>query len=139
MTVHALLTLLLLHASPGLFAFVGIIMLIGIAEQNTIMLIDFALERQREEGVSPAQATSDAGRVRIHPIMMTTLAAMPGTLSIALDMGAGAETRGSVGLAVVGEMVFSQILTLYQTPVIYLYMDQLRQRFQGVGKTVPAA
>ncbi|MES1153785.1 MAG: efflux RND transporter permease subunit, partial [Rhodanobacter sp.] len=127
--VGALLTLVIFHASLDLFAFVGIVMLIGIVKKNAIMLIDFALERQREEGMSPAQAIFEACRVRFRPIMMTSMAAMAGTLPIALSIGAGAEVRRSLGLAVVGGLVFSQVLTLYLTPVIYIYMDQLQQRF----------
>jgi HAE1 family hydrophobic/amphiphilic exporter-1 len=136
--VGALLTLVIFNASLDLFAFVGIVMLIGIVKKNAIMLIDFALERQREEGMPPAQAIFDACRVRFRPIMMTSMAAMAGTLPIALGIGAGAEVRRSLGLAVVGGLIFSQILTLYLTPVIYIYMDQLQQRFQRRGKALPA-
>ena len=125
---------MLFGASLDLFAFVGIVMLIGIVKKNAIMLIDFALERQREEGMAPALAITEACRVRFRPIMMTTMAAFAGTLPIALGIGAGAETRRSLGLAVVGGLVLSQVLTLYLTPVIYIYMDQLQRRFQGRGK-----
>jgi len=127
--VGALLTLVLFHASLDLFAFVGIVMLIGIVKKNAIMLIDFALERQKDEGMSPAAAIFDACRVRFRPIMMTSMAAMAGTMPIALGIGAGAEVRRSLGLAVVGGLVFSQVLTLYLTPVIYIYMNRLQQRF----------
>jgi len=127
--VGALLTLVIFHASLDLFAFVGIVMLIGIVKKNAIMLIDFALERQREEGMAPAQAIFEACRVRFRPIMMTSMAAMAGTLPIALGIGAGADVRRSLGLAVVGGLVFSQVLTLYLTPVIYIYMDRLQKRF----------
>ena len=137
--VGALLTLLIFGASLDLFAFVGIVMLIGIVKKNAIMLIDFALERQREEGMLPAEAIFDACRVRFRPIMMTSMAAMAGTLPIALSIGAGAEVRRSLGLAVVGGLIFSQILTLYLTPVIYIYMDQLQQRFTRGSKAVSAA
>jgi hydrophobic/amphiphilic exporter-1 (mainly G- bacteria), HAE1 family len=125
------------NASLDLFAFVGIVMLIGIVKKNAIMLIDFALERQREEGMAPAQAIFDACRVRFRPIMMTSMAAMAGTMPIALGIGAGAEVRRSLGLAVVGGLIFSQVLTLYLTPVIYIYMDQLQRRFDRTGKVVP--
>ncbi|HEV2541102.1 MAG TPA: efflux RND transporter permease subunit [Frateuria sp.] len=127
--VGALLTLVLFGASLDLFAFVGIVMLIGIVKKNAIMLIDFALERQREEGMAPAEAIFDACRVRFRPIMMTTMAAFAGTLPIALGLGSGADVRRPLGLAVVGGLVVSQVLTLYLTPVIYLYLDRVQQRF----------
>ena len=127
--VGALLTLVLFHASLDLFAFVGIVMLVGIVKKNAIMLIDFALERQNVEGMAPAAAIFEACKVRFRPIMMTTMSAFAGTLPIALGVGAGAETRRSLGLAVVGGLVVSQVLTLYLTPVIYIYMDRLQQRF----------
>jgi len=135
--VGALLTLMLFHAPLDLFSFVGIVMLIGIVKKNAIMLIDFALERQRVEGMSPAEAIVEACHVRFRPIMMTTMAAFAGTLPIALGIGAGASSRRPLGLAVVGGLVVSQVLTLYLTPVIYLYMDRLQQRFGSKRK--PAA
>jgi len=106
-------------------------------KKNAIMLIDFALERQRVEGMSPAEAIVEACHVRFRPIMMTTMAAFAGTLPIALGIGAGASSRRPLGLAVVGGLVVSQVLTLYLTPVIYLYMDRLQQRFGSKRK--PAA
>jgi HAE1 family hydrophobic/amphiphilic exporter-1 len=141
----ALLTLLLLRIDLSLYAFVGIIMLIGIVKKNAIMMIDFAIEKERTDGTAPAQAIFEASVIRFRPIMMTTLAALAGTLPIALGIGAGGETRMPLGVAVVGGLLVSQVLTLYLTPVIYVYMDRLtrlgKQREAGVENTaesVPA-
>ena len=137
-SLGALLTLLLFGVDLSLYAFVGVIMLIGIVKKNAIMMIDFALERQRNDGVAPAQAIHEACLVRFRPIMMTTMAALVGTLPIALAIGEGADVRQPLGLAVVGGLVLSQFLTLYITPVVYLALDRYAPNYSGGGTAVDA-
>ncbi len=129
----ALVTLMIFRTELSIYAFVGIILLVGLVKKNGIMMVDFAIEAQRGEGVSAEKAIYEACLVRFRPIMMTTMAALMGTIPIALGTGAGAESRRPLGLAVVGGLLFSQTLTLYVTPVFYIAMDRLQQRF-GRGK-----
>ncbi len=136
----ALLTLKLFNMELSLYAFVGVIMLVGIVKKNAIMMIDFALEAQRNEGMPALDAIYKGCLIRFRPIMMTTMAALMGTLPIALGVGAGAESRRPLGLAVVGGLVFSQFVTLYLTPVWYVYMEATQQWYRRhFGARQPAA
>ena len=132
----ALLTLLVFGTELSVYAFVGVIMLVGLVKKNAIMMIDFALEAERREGKSPRDAIIEACSVRFRPIMMTTMSALMGTLPIAIGWGTGAESRRPLGLAVVGGLAFSQLITLYVTPVFYTYLDALQQR---LGRRIASA
>ncbi|MBF0329373.1 MAG: efflux RND transporter permease subunit [Nitrospirae bacterium] len=129
--VGALLTLIIFGKDLNIYGFVGVIMLVGIVKKNAIMMIDFAIEAQRKGGKSSMDAIFEGAIVRFRPIMMTTMAALMGTLPIALGLGAGAESRRPLGLAVVGGLLFSQILTLYITPVVYVYLDAIQKKFSS--------
>jgi len=131
--VGALITLELFGIPLSLYAFVGMIMLIGIVKKNAIMMIDFALHREREHNAKPDEAIFEAAIVRFRPIMMTTMAALLGTLPVAIGFGSGSEARRPLGLAVVGGLLVSQLLTLYITPVIYVYLDRLGEKASHWG------
>jgi multidrug efflux pump subunit AcrB len=127
--VGALLALLICHTDFSLVALIGIILLIGIVKKNAIMMIDFALEAERNEGMTPEESIYQACLLRFRPIMMTTAAALLGALPLALERNTGSELRRPLGISIVGGLVLSQFLTLYTTPVIYLYMERARRWF----------
>jgi multidrug efflux pump len=128
--VGAVLALLLTHMDLSLIALIGIILLIGIVKKNAIMMIDFALAAERGEGKSSRDAIFQACMLRFRPIMMTTMAALLGALPLALGVGTGSELRRPLGISIIGGLLVSQMLTLFTTPVVYLYLDRLREWVQ---------
>jgi multidrug efflux pump len=132
--VGALLALMLFKMDLSLIGLIGIVLLMGIVKKNAIMIIDFALEAERDEGLSPYDAILKASLLRFRPIMMTTLAALFGALPLALATGTGSELRIPLGISIVGGLLLSQLITLYTTPVIYVQMENLRYRFFGEMK-----
>ena len=125
-----MVTLHVFGAQLDIYSFVGLIMLVGLVKKNGIIMIDFAIEAQRQGGMSAREAIFEACVVRFRPIMMTSMAALMGSLPIAVGWGAGGESRQPLGLAVVGGLLFSQFLTLFVTPVFYLYMDEFQAKFK---------
>jgi multidrug efflux pump len=127
--VGALLALMLYKQDLSVVALIGIILLMGIVKKNAIMMIDFALEAERRQGMSPREAIVQASILRFRPIMMTTLAALFGAIPLAFESGTGSELRNPLGITIIGGLLLSQLLTLYTTPVIYLTMERLKTRF----------
>jgi len=135
--VGALLALMLTHTDLSIIAMIGIILLIGLVKKNGILIVDFALAAERNEGKSPRDAIFEASLLRFRPILMTTFAAMLGAMPLALGRGMGSELRRPLGITIIGGLLMSQALTLFTTPVVYLYFDRLRhwwERVRGVAR-----
>jgi multidrug efflux pump len=137
--VGAMLALLITHTELSIIAMIGIILLIGIVKKNGILMVDFALEAERSEGTSPMEAIYQASLLRFRPIMMTTMAALLGAVPLAIGFGIGGELRRPLGIAIIGGLLFSQMLTLYTTPVIYLYLDRFRLWVKSKRRNMPWA
>ena len=135
--IGALLALFMLNQPLDMIALIGIILLIGLVKKNGIMMVDFALAAQRNEGLSPQQAIYQAALMRFRPILMTTLAALVGAIPLMLASGSGAELRQPLGIVMVGGLILSQILTLFTTPVVYLFFDRLQGTTHQHKKTIP--
>jgi multidrug efflux pump len=130
---------MLFHTDLNVIALIGVILLIGIVKKNAILMIDFALAAERNDGMSSRDAIFQACLLRFRPILMTTMAALLGALPLALGTGTGSELRRPLGIAIVGGLIFSQMLTLYTTPIVYLYLDRLRLREDRSRRQVPGA
>jgi multidrug efflux pump len=132
--VGALLALMVCHMEFDVIALIGIVLLIGIVKKNAIMMIDFALEAERDQGMSPRESIYQACLLRFRPIMMTTMAALFGAVPLALGSGVGSELRRPLGITIIGGLILSQLLTLYTTPVIYLFFDELAAKLAAWRK-----
>jgi multidrug efflux pump len=135
--IGALLALMIAGSDLDVIGIIGIVLLIGIVKKNAIMIVDFALEAERQHGKPPEQAIFEASLLRFRPILMTTLAAMLGALPLLLGTGTGSELRRPLGLAIIGGLAVSQMLTLFTTPVVYLFFDRLALRFKGKPASAP--